>query len=687
MLRTYIGGAFCTLLAFAGAAEARVTKFTVEQKRVFANGQMFGSVGAYERLDGTATFEVDPMDPHNRGIINLSRAPKNTRGLIEFTSPFFLLKPVDLTKGNSKLFLTLNNRGNKISIARFNWTKDNNDVLNDPGDGFLLNEGFSILDIGWQGDVITNNNRMAPNLPIATQADGSPIVGPVRIEYSDRTIPAAGTYSLTLKGSDQFKSYPAATTDTSKARLTARAEVDGPRSPIPPDQWAFGECPTGKDSLKANDSAICLFEGFKANKLYELIYPAKNPIVMGLGYAITRDVGSFLRYSPKDDAGNPNPLARSATDVGIRRTYALGVSSTGMYMRDYLYLGFNEDEASRKVWDVVWTHIPGSHRLFANVEFADPDTYSREDDRQDFLSTTYGAMTYAVTKDPITGLTEGILKRPATDPLVIHSVTENEFWMFRASLDVADGEGRPVPSPDNVRFYLLSNFQHSGGMVDSFPSTSPLCRYPVNQNYAGPSLRAIFMALDSWADKGIAPPPSNYPRVEDGNLVTVDKAREFFPRIPGVQFPKDTNGLQVLDFGPEFTSEGGRILRPIPAKGRSYVILVPKTDSDGLNLAGIRPIEVRVPLGTNMGWNIRKDETRGPHLCGLSGSYIAFARTRTERLANGDPRPSLEERYKDHAGYVTAVKAAAAKMLAEGWLLPADADRFIKQAEISNVLR
>jgi hypothetical protein len=195
------------------------------------------------------------------------------------------------------------------------------------------------------------------------------------------------------------------------------------------------------------------------------------------------------------------------------------------------------------------------------------------------------------------------------------------------------------------------------------------------------------MALDSWADKGIAPPPSNYPRVEDGNLVTVDKAREFFPRIPGVQFPKDTNGLQVLDFGPEFTSEGGRILRPIPAKGRSYVILVPKTDSDGLNLAGIRPIEVRVPLGTNMGWNIRKDETRGPHLCGLSGSYIAFARTRTERLANGDPRPSLEERYKDHAGYVTAVKAAAAKMLAEGWLLPADADRFIKQAEISNVLR
>jgi alpha/beta hydrolase family protein len=409
--------------------------------------------------------------------------------------------------------------------------------------------------------------------------------------------------------------------------------------------------------------------------------------VMGLAYATPRDLGSFLRYSTRDDFGNPNPLARSADDVGMRRAYALGISSTGMYMRDYVYLGFNEDESSRKVWDVVWTHIPGSHRLFANVEFADPDTYSREDDRQDFISGSATPTTYAVMRDPITGVTDGILKRPATDPLIVQTNTENEFWSFRASLDVADGLGRPVPTPDTVRFYLLSNFQHGGTLVDDFPGKAPLCRYPTNPNYAGPTLRAIFTALDAWADEGVPPPASSYPRLEDGTLVTVDQARETFPKIPGVMFPKAANGLNVLDFGPEFKSDGGRILHPIPKKRASYTIFVPKTDADGLDLAGIRPMEVRVPLGTNMGWNIRNDSMRSPHLCGLTGSFIAFAKTSAERMANGDPRLSLEERYRDHAGYVAAVKAEAAKMVAAGWLLPEDATRFVNRAEASNVLK
>jgi hypothetical protein len=686
MPRTIVAIGLGSLLTLVSTAEAKVTKFVVEQKRSFANGQSFGAAGPYERLDGTATFELDPRDTNNRVIVNIERAPRNARGMVEFTSPFFILKPVDLAKGNSKLFMTLNNRGNKISISRFNYTKDNNDVLKDAGDGFLLNEGFTILDVGWQGDVVAESNRMAPNLPVATQPDGSPIVGSVRVEYSDRSIPLNGANWLTLKGTPRFKSYPAATTDTTKAALTVRTEVDGPRTSIPSDQWAYGECPTGKDSLKATDTAICLFEGFKADKIYELVYPAKNPMVMGLGYAIPRDVGSFLRYRTKDEAGNPNPIARSESDVGFRRFYALGVSSTGMYMRDFIYLGFNEDEQSRKVWDAVWTHIPGSHRLFANVEFADPNTYSREDDRQDFLSTTYGAMTYALTQDPITGKVDGILKRPATDPLVIQSVTENEFWQFRASLDVADGIGRPIPTPDNVRLYYLSNFQHSADMVDTFPSNSPLCRYPVNHNYGGASWRAIFTAMDEWADKGLAPPASNYPRVEEGKLLTVDQARAAFPKIPGVQFPKSANTLNVLDFGPEFSSHGGRP-SPNPAKGAGYMVLVPSADADGLSTSGIRPIEVRVPLGTNMGWNIRNDATRGPHLCGLSGSYIPFAKTRAERMAKGDPRLSLEERYKDHAGYVAAVRAATAQMMAERWLLSSDADRIVKRAEESDVLR
>ena len=199
---------------------------------------------------------------------------------------------------------------------------------------------------------------------------------------------------------------------------------------------------------------ICVFDGFKVDRIYELIYPAKNPMVLGLGYAVTRDLASFLRYQARDEAGNPNPLPQGPTDVGIRRAYGSGTSSTGMYLRDWLYLGFNEDESHRKVFDAVQIVIPGTHRLFANVEFADPNNYSRQDLWHDSVSYSYPPLTFAVTTDPISGIRDGILKRPATDPLVFQVDSANEFWQMNASLNVHDGQGRPVPVPDNVRLYF-----------------------------------------------------------------------------------------------------------------------------------------------------------------------------------------------------------------------------------------
>ena len=153
---------------------------------------------------------------------------------------------------------------------------------------------------------------------------------------------------------------------------------------------------------------------------------------MGSAIAVTRDLASFLRYETADDAGTPNPLAASADATGIRRAYGLGISSTGMYLRDWLYLGFNEDEAHRRVFDAVRIHIPGSHRLFANVEFSDPNIYSRQDRTTDFTSTSVPPLTYAVTTDPVTNVRDGILKRPATDPLVFHVDTSNEFWQMKS---------------------------------------------------------------------------------------------------------------------------------------------------------------------------------------------------------------------------------------------------------------
>ena len=674
-------------------SEARLVRLVVEQTRVFAGGTSFGTVGPYERLDGIAYFEVDPDDPLNAVLVNIDKAPRNANGLVEFTAPFFILKPQDMTKGNQKIFYVINNRGNKQALGYFNFSPAGPGINNpltaaDAGDGFLMRQGYTVVDAGWQGDVAAGNNRLFPTLPVATQPDGRPIVAPVRIEYSDRTIPAEGTFTLGLEGSPNFVPYAPADTDTSSATLTVRETLNGPKTLVLPTRWAFGTCPTGADSLVPDETNICLFDGFRAEAIYELIYPAKNPLVMGLAYAVTRDLGSFLRNQTSDDAGNPNPLALNDSDVGIRRAYSFGGSSTGMYQRDFLYLGFNEDEAHRKVFDAMWIHKPGSHRLFANVEFADPNTYSRQDDRQNFLSTSYPPLTFSVTTDPISGIRDGLATRPATDPLIFQSDTENEFWAMKASLNVTDGLGQSVPIPDNVRLYFLSSFQHGGNSPPpTFPAPAGICQNPGNPNHHGPTVRALLKALDEWVDRGIAPPPSNYPTVSTGTLVPLAEARSAFPKIPGVSFPAVVTELQLLDFGPTFSSKGGRLTVLPPKVGPSYSILVPKSDGDGLNIAGVRPMEIRAPLGTNAGWNIRADEARGPNLCGLRGTYVPFAATRAERTAAGDPRPSLQERYESHEGYVNAVRKAARELIDERFLLEEDAERFITAAEASHILK
>ncbi len=698
-----------TLLLSAGA-EARVVRFVVEERVSFASGMEWGTAGPYERLKGTAYMEVDPYARVNGVIFNLDKAPRNARGMVEFSSPFLILKPVDMTRGNRKLFYAINNRGNCGEHSRRAFppapTTCNPITAADVGvNNVLLREGYATVDAGWHGDGVPNPNQLFPNFPVATQPGGSPIVAAVRIEYSDRTIPQTGTFTLTLEGSPAFRPYETADTNTAHSTMTVRSEVNGAKVPIPSDRWAFGTCPGGQATLVPNPSNICLFDGFRADKLYELIYPAKNPMVMGLAHAVTRDIGSFLRYQTHDDVGNPNPLAMSPTHregreghrggrdgdddgVGIRRSYSFGSSSTGMYQREFLYLGFNEDEAHRKVFDAMWIHKPGTHRLFANVEFADPNTYSRQDDRHDFLSTSVAPLTHAVTTDPISGIHDGLNKRPVTDPLVFQSDTGNEFWEMRASLNVADGLGSSVRPPADVRLYFLSSFQHSGNNPPAaFPGAAGICQNPTNPNFHGPTLRALLMALDAWADRGIKPPKSNYPRVEDKTLVSLDEAREAFPAIPGVNFPTVVNQLELLNYGSQFDSEGGQLTLLPPVLGPRYRVLVPKPDKDGLDIAGVRPMEIRVPLGTNAPWNVRAPGFRAPNLCGLSGSYIPFAKTKAERLAAGDPRKSLEERYKNHEGYVEDVENAAWKLMHEGFLLEEDADRFISAAEASNVLR
>jgi hypothetical protein len=358
-----------------------------------------------------------------------------------------------------------------------------------------------------------------------------------------------------------------------------------------------------------------------------------------------------------------------------------------MYLRDWLYLGFNEDESHRKVFDAVQIVIPGTHRLFANVEFADPNNYSRQDVWHDSVSYSYPPLTFAVTTDPISGIRDGILKRPATDPLVFQVDSANEFWQMNASLNVNDGQGRPVPIPENVRLYFGSSYQHGGGTgLLNPPGPAGMCEIQTQGNSWAPTLRALLIALDEWADRGVAPPKSNYPTLDDKTLVSLDAAHAAFPKIPGVRFPTVINELALSDFGSDFKSTGGRITRQPPTLGTKYQLFVPKPDADGLDLAGIRPMEVAAPLATLTGWALRATGRRQTDLCGLSGQYIPFARTRAARQASGDPRPSFEERYGDQAGFVKAVEEAAGKLVRERFLLQEDADRYVTAAKASNVM-
>jgi hypothetical protein len=680
----------------SASPQSGVVRFVVEERVPLAEGMEWGTAGAYERLKGTAFMEADPRDPLNAGIVNLDNAPLNDRGMVEFSSPFLILKPVDMSRGNGKIWYGINNRGNcgEVGQRAFPSPPSNCNPLTaaDVGaNNVLLQQGYAIVDAGWHGDGLPNPNQLFPSFPVATQPDGSPIVGPLRLEYS----PATDTFTQPLVTG--WRPYEAADTDTAHSTLTVRDRADAPKIPIPDDRWAFGHCPEGEGSLVPTTTDLCLFDGFDARRIYELIYPAKNPIVMGLAYAVTRNIGSFLRYETHDEEGNPNPLALSPANVGIRRAYSSGTSSTGMYQREFLYLGFNEDESHRKVFDGVTIYSAATHRLFANVQFAHPTFFSGQDQHQDYTSNSIAPLTFAVTTDPISGIRDGILKRPATDPLVFQIDEELVFWQWKASLNVVDGLGQGVPIPDNVRLYFQNGFGHIGaaGLL-SPPSLAPDSRAGVCQNprhgagSGSVTPRALAIAMDEWADQGIEPPKSNYPGIQHtrhhNKLVSLDEYRAAFPTIPGAEPPSVMNELDVLDFGPLFDSEGGvQTLLP-PVHGPRYQVLVPKPSEDGDGDAGINTMWTRAPLGTNVGWNLRPG-FRAPDLCSLSGSFVPFAETRAERLASGDSRKSLEERYNDHSGFVRAVERAARRLVHERFLLEEDAQRFIDAAEASDVLR
>ncbi|HEU5283701.1 MAG TPA: alpha/beta hydrolase domain-containing protein, partial [Burkholderiales bacterium] len=437
--------------------------------------------------------------------------------------------------------------------------------------------------------------------------------------------------------------------------------------------WAFAHCPEGWPGTPSVNH-ICLKGGFRNHLNYHLIYRATASPVMALGYITSRDFVSFLRFEPKDDAGAPNPVA------GLATTLCQGISSSGMYYRDYLYFGFNEDERGRRVCDGMHIHVPGAQRLFLNYRFAQPNPFTQQH-RERYVPDVNFPVTYGVTRDPLGGREDGLLKRPNTDPKIIHTDTSNEYWQFRASLLGTDAAGtRDIPDPPNVRRYLLAGTQHGWFKGDAAHRGigDRQCVHPVNPTHTGIVLRALLVALEEWVRTGNPPPDSRVPRIADGTLVLPEKLN--WPAIPGAPYAALHNGSGERDFGPRVSDNAGVIDKLFPDILSVHRILVPQVDRLGNDVAGVRHPFVAAPLATLTGWNTRTAEFGGDDLCDLLGSTIPLAPTTAQARAAGDARPALDELYQDHADYVRKVAQAARELQRQRLMLPEDVELTIREA-------
>ena len=685
-----------------------ITRLVVRRRELFASGHEFLITGAYEKLVGKIYGEVDPKNRLNKVIVNLDKAPRNKRGRVEYWSDFCILKPVDMARGNGKIFYDAPNRGSKRIVSFLNDAPASNDpiTLEDAGNGFLMRQGYTIVWCGWQGDLLPQENWLVMGVPVAIQG-GKEIVRQFRTEI---VVEGKRIKSQPLSGDERVKSYAAAWSDKSQASLTVRKKSYETRIPVPISEWEFASYAkdprTGKGTIKPSSKELYLRSGFKPGHIYEFIYPAKNPLVLGLGFAVVRDLVSFLRYEMKDTRGKPSPLATSKQAVtlirsrfdnsplylpplrgenrrgrnkitGISHAYGWGRSQSGRFLRDFVYHGFNEDESHRKVFDAIAPHVAGGGRLFLNYEFARPVTSSQQHTNQ--LEPELFPHAYNVLKDAQTGRRDGILKRPKIDPYVFHTQTSTEYWQKRGCLAHTDGRGRDITPPDKVRVYVIASAQHNSpfGSEPVKEDTQQL----VNPLPAGDVLRALMVALDLWVTRGISPPPSRYPRVSDGTLVRPDGKSTSSPKIRGVRYQGAHNRQLFLDYGPHIRRGRMDVHPPRQIGNGAYTILVPKVDRDGNDVAGIRLPTVQVPIGTYTGWNLQPRRLAEDELSGLLGSFIAFAKARAERSKLRDPRLSLKERYKSHSDYVQKISHAARILVDQRYLLPDDAQRMIDEAK------
>jgi Alpha/beta hydrolase domain len=669
-------------LALATTASAEVTSITYVTTSPMFGGASFGSVGQYEQLDGLVTGEIDPDDERNAIIQDIELAPRNAHGKVEYAMTFSLLKPVDLSKSNHTLIYDVVNRGNKVISGTLNVGGS----ATSAGDGFLENHGFILVWSGWQGDVLAGAGRQIMTVvPVAHHPDGATVTGDVRQEYT--LAAATGTVFLAGSGGTATASIPTATLDNSSATLTMRVHQDDPKVLIPNDQWAFADCTSTPFPGTPSSIQACLNGGFDTNHIYELVYRGQDPQVLGIGFAATRDLVAFLRDSKRRDdrncaSGPVNPLAGA-----VHSTIGFGVSQSGRFLRTLVDLGFNEDENGNRVFDGLDPEI-ASYRISLNIRFAQPTRLAGTQHTEKQFPGQESPTTWEDTYDEFSRISGGVLercRRSHTCPKVFNTVSSTEYWQAGMWATTEDSDAdRDLDIPDNVRIYHWSSTQHGGSQPAVAPSQNPICEQFSNLNSYTYNFRALLLRLRAWVVDGREPPHSRYASLRNGELVPASRVN--FPTIPGVTSVGNFNSRQVLDRGRRFDSkDDSGVMDEPPVVRFTYRELLPKVNDDGNEVDGVRSTQLRAPLGTYSGWNTRKSGFGFPDLCDLTGQYIPFAVHKADRLASGDPRLSLEERYGSKAGYITAVTRALQEQLDEGLLLPNDAVTILSQENARDI--
>jgi hypothetical protein len=635
-----------------------VTRFDVRLRRPLAGGAEFGDAGPYEELKGTLRVSIDPKHAANERIADVALAPRDPAGRVEFESDVSILLPVDRRRCSGRVMLDVVNRGNTVAVPNFNRATRptfvpgaDPDPPVDPGDGFLMRRGFVVISCGWQIDLPEVPGLLGLRGPEALDANGKRITGRV---YTQLQTPAPATHLLL---SDRgHRAYPAADLDERDAVLLVRDQPDGEATTIDRGRWRFACVAGGK--VVPDARYIWLEGGFEKGRLYQVAYTAVGAPVVGLGIAALRDSASWLKHGTARE-GNPAPGV-------LRHVYAYGRSQTGRLLRTLVYNDLNLDEHGREALDGIIANVAGGLRGEFNQRFG-----QNSKDRPHMMD----CVQPATDED----LHRRLAARGSTLK-VFYTNSSAEYHRGDASLVHTNAEGtRDVPSGPSARVYHFAGTEHGLGVwpptAEKIAAADPAEPPEHSQNlrntidYA-PLLRACLVNMDRWVTEGIEPPPSRHPRLVDGTAVPFEALHAVFDRIPGAHYPRHHARPCRLDFS-------ALPPRPGPACGS----LVSAVDADGNETSGIALPEIVVPLGSHTGWTLRHPSIGGEtQRLVFAGATIPFARTRREREASGDPRLSIEERYRSRDDYLERVRTAAAALAAQRFMLEEDIELVVALA-------